>query len=73
MVEKPEVGWFKIGTVRCWRNPQNVPLRDQLLGELWKVDAAIIQVKVKSTTMRIFPSWKDFLDERYHDIIHEGH
>jgi hypothetical protein len=35
------------------------------------VDAAIIQVKVSSTSMRISPFWKDFLDKRYHDIIHE--
>jgi hypothetical protein len=31
----------------------------------------MIQEKVKSTSMRISSFWKDSLDQRYHDIVHE--
>jgi hypothetical protein len=46
-------------------------LGEKLLSDPGKVDAAILQVKLGSTSMRISPFRKDFLDNRYHDILYE--
>jgi hypothetical protein len=43
----------------------------KLFSDPRKADGAIIEVKVSSTSMGISPCWKDFLDKRYHAIIHE--
>jgi hypothetical protein len=46
MTEKPEVPWYKIRTGRWVRHTSNIVFSDKLLSGLWKVDSAVIQVKL---------------------------
>jgi hypothetical protein len=63
MPKKQEVRWGEIGTIRRMRDMQNVILYDKLFDYLSKLDMAIVQVRMWSTSMRISSSGENLSDQ----------